>query len=190
MAALLTLTLILVAVAAIPAAIAYSAVKFTNAERDGNYRNLFKRFIAFVLKISAVLIFLGVIVFVWALGAFDGTNVAFQSSDGEWADSEVLFKGRDFKGILFRFELYRASCSPNAQIQRITPKPNWYEYNNWFNDYSSPKWHVPYHSALPNAKRGHYPPVSMKHCANVGHTEDELNAAHERVLQAMSSNIP
>ena len=188
--ALLTLLLILVVGAAIPAAIAYGAVKITIAERNDDCRGMFKNFVVFVAKIASVLILIGLFVFVWALGAFEGTNVAFQSSDGEWADSEVLYKGRDFEGILFRFELYRTKCSPQAKLQRTTPKPNWYEYNSWFNDYSSPKWYVPYRSALPNAKSDDYPNLSIKHCANHGYSEEEENAAHARAIQAMSSYAP
>ena len=102
----------------------------------------------------------------WMVGTFKGTNVSFQSSDGEWADSEVLFKGREFQGIREGFETYRANCARDARLQRTTPKPKWNAFDHWFNDYSAPKWQVPYAPALPNAVRGYYPPVDIKHCAN------------------------
>lgn len=182
---LITLVLIVVAVAAIPAAIVYCVVKITTVERTGDYRDLFKYLFTTALKIGSALAFVGAAVFVSAMGAFDGTNVAFQSSDGEWADSEILFKGRDFEGILFRFELYKAKCSPYAKLQRTTQKPNWFEYDNLFNDYSSPKWNVPYAPALPNAKNGSYPPVSVNSCANSGSTVEETKAASEHARQVM-----
>jgi len=104
----------------------------------------------------------------WLVGAFSGTNIAFQSSDGEWADSEVVFKGRDYEYIRESFEIYRANCSPTSVLQRTTLKPKWYALDHWFNDYSSPKWQVPYAPALPNAVDGYYPPVHIRHCANKG----------------------
>ena len=186
----MTLFFIIIVAAAIPAVIAYSAVRITLAEQNGTRRGLFMSFVVISAKIGAVLVLIAVFLFVWVLGAFNGTNVAFQSSDGKWADSEVLFKDRDFEVILVSFELYRAKCSSQAQLQRTTPKPNWYEYNNWFNNYASPKWHVPYRPALQNARNGYHPPLSEKHCANNGYTKEEINAAHERAMQFMSRIAP
>ncbi len=62
----------------------------------------------------------------------NGTDVAFQSSDGNWADREVLSKGRKFEQIVVLFELYKLKCNaPNAQLQRVTRKP----LSKWFNSY-------------------------------------------------------
>lgn len=47
------------------------------------------------------------------------TNIRVQSSDGEWADGEVLFKGRDFESLVFTHELYKLACNaPSATIER------------------------------------------------------------------------
>ena len=102
----------------------------------------------------------------WFVGAFSGTNVAFQSSDGEWADSEMMFKGRDFGSIQRGFEAYRNNCSATSVLQRTTPKPKWHTLDHWFNDYNSPKWQVPFAPALPNAVSGYYPPIHIRHCEN------------------------
>jgi len=122
---------------------------------------------ALILVISvAFVLALAVGYLAWFVGAFSGTNVSFQSSDGEWADTEILFKGRDFGSIRRSFETYRVNCSPNSVLQRTTLKPEWHTLDHWFNDYSSPKWRVPYFPALPNAVGGYYPPIHVKHCAN------------------------
>ncbi len=40
------------------------------------------------------------------------TNVAFQTSDGNWAEQEILFKGCDFKMIVCQYEAYKYRCNP------------------------------------------------------------------------------
>ena len=91
-------------------------------------------------------LFVIVIFFGWFFYTMNlnGTDLAFQSSDGEWADSEIQFKGRNFKSITFFFHLYKEKCNkPDVVLQRLTPKPEWYEIEHWFNDYNEPKWKIP-----------------------------------------------
>ena len=88
----------------------------------------------------------------WFLGGFSGTSVHFQSSDGHWQDSEVLFKGRQFRHVLPLFENYRSVCAPRATLQRTTGIPPWYKIEHWFNDYSDPKWAIPYAERVPYSK--------------------------------------
>lgn len=73
-----------------------------------------------------------------------GTNVSFQSSDGQWSDSEFLGKGRNFETVVTLFEAYKIKCNAaNATLQRTTPKPGNFTLENLFNDYEAPKWQVP-----------------------------------------------
>ena len=116
----------------------------------------------------------------WSFGLLGPTSVSFQSSDGEWADGEVLMKGRDFEAVVVRFQLYRSKCNASALLQRTTRKPHWFTVEHWFNDYSEPKWLVPYADALPKATPGYYPPVSATHCANQGATWEEFSQAEDR----------
>lgn len=39
-----------------------------------------------------------------------GTGVAYQTSDGDWADGDLLFKGRNFNGIVFGYDLCKITC--------------------------------------------------------------------------------
>jgi hypothetical protein len=102
----------------------------------------------------------------WSIGFLGPTWVKFQSSDGEWADSEILTKGRRFEDIATLFELYRSKCNSAASLQRTTRRPSWFTFEHWFNDYSEPKWLVPYAEGLPKTASGHYPEASANHCAN------------------------
>ncbi|HEX5056973.1 MAG TPA: hypothetical protein VFX02_10800 [Gammaproteobacteria bacterium] len=106
-----------------------------------------RKLISSIILLVAFLSVLGLIVLIaYPFIAFNskGTDVAFQSSDGNWADSEVLFKGRDFDSIVIYFELYKISCNaPDAQLQRVTDKPNIFSMSWWFDDFDLPKWKVP-----------------------------------------------
>jgi len=89
----------------------------------------------------AVFFVVMVALLVWRFGAID---VAFESSESNWADQEVLFKGRDFEGILGLFEKYKASCGlPNATLYRTT-EPTWYNVFGWWSYWHDAKWKVPY----------------------------------------------
>jgi len=73
-----------------------------------------------------------------------GTNVSFQSSDGQWSDSEFLGKGRKFETVVTLFEAYKIKCNAaNATLQRTTEKPPNLTLRSLFNDYDAPKWQVP-----------------------------------------------
>jgi hypothetical protein len=112
------------------------------------------------------------------------TTVSFQSSDGEWADSEDLWKGRTFEQIVFFFELYKIKCvQPDSRLQRITKKPKIYTLENWANDYRDLKWHIPYVEPLPNTEGGHYPPLTREHCDNIPVSQQQLDLAHQRATQ-------
>ncbi len=93
-----------------------------------------------ILKSILVLAVIG-IVGNWGLGIYlfdsKGTDVAFQSSDGNWADNEVLFKGRGFESMVFYFELYKIRCEvEDVSLQRVTDKPSIFKASRWFDDYS------------------------------------------------------
>lgn len=129
------------------------------------------------------------LLFFWFIGSFNGSDVAFQSSDGQWADSEVQFKGRDFSAVAYRFEAHRIRCSaPEAMLQRITPRPSWYQWDNWFNNYSEPKWQVPYHEPYPHTASGHYRPADKAHCAYKALTPDESDLARQRATARVSGH--
>ena len=116
----------------------------------------------------------------WSIGLLGPTWVKFQSSDGEWAESEVLMKGRRFEDVAMLFELYRSRCNSAASLQRTTGQPAWFTFQHWFNNYSEPKWLVSYAEGLPNTASGHYPEGSANHCANRPASREELMAAEER----------
>lgn len=135
---------------------------------------LSKPFIYFCVMVGILLLIAG-----WLTGKFAGTDVAFQSSDGEWARPELRFKGDDFESVAVEFELYRTRCSPSATLQRTTPQPTWRQWDYWFNDYSQPKWRMEYVGAKQTENR--YPPQNVKHCANEFSPADQIQAARHRV---------
>lgn len=122
----------------------------------------------------------------WAVRGLNGSDVAFQSSDGEWADREVILKGRVFDELLVSFEVYRARCAPGAVLQRITERPSWRTPEHWFNDYARPKWQVPLAGPLPNSREGLYPSPFVQHCANGGTTPHEWSAARARAQRLLA----
>jgi hypothetical protein len=113
------------------------------------------------LHLLAALIVIGVpyLALSWLLGGFSGTSVSFQSSDGHWADSEVLFKGRDYSAVRSYFEEYRAECAPEVVLQRTTPHPPWYSIEHWFNNYAEAKWSVPYSPRIPYSRPNCFPGI-------------------------------
>lgn len=144
-----------------------------------------------ILKWILVLAVIG-IVGTWGLGIYlfdsKGTDVAFQSSDGNWADNEVLFKGRGFESMVFYFELYKIRCEvEDVSLQRVTDKPSIFKASRWFDDYSQKKWKVPLADHHPNLKGAfYYPNVSMEHCYNGGSTKDESDLAEKRANEYLS----
>jgi hypothetical protein len=118
--------------------------------------------------VFSTLIFLLACGYVWLFYS-TGTDVKYQSSNMQWADSEMSWKGRDLDVVLFNFYLYKLNCSqPNLELQRITPKPNWYNFEHWFNDYSEPKWQIPIGTANDNTKAGHYLSITEVKCNGKG----------------------
>jgi hypothetical protein len=81
---------------------------------------------------------------------WNNPSVSFRSSDGKWADSEVVFKGRTFQDVIVpEFERYKASCSaPKAKLLRTDPVI-WYDVFAWPSYLTNPKWRVPYTAPNP-----------------------------------------
>jgi len=132
---------------------------------------------------ATVIAFIG---FVFAaLGWFSGTgNVRFQSSNGEWTHREFRQKGEDFLWIATLFEAYRVKCWPSAVLQRTTVRPTWHDWDHWFNDYSEPKWKVPY--AAPIRAEVIYPnhtAQGAKSCASQILQIQEVDDARERAIR-------
>lgn len=118
------------------------------------------------------------------------TNVSFQTDDGEWADREVLFKGRDFESMVFSYEVYKIVCDkPNAILQRTTRKPQFWNLEWWFDDFNHPKWAVSYAQQHKNFRgEYYYPPVSMEHCFNKSVKAGVLDLAKSRADEYITSN--
>tara|TARA_B100000768_G_C11211800_1_gene346360 strand:- start:668 stop:1126 length:459 start_codon:yes stop_codon:yes gene_type:complete len=138
-----------------------------------------------VLKWISGLVIFGLMSF-WVLGVYvfdsQGTDVAYQTSDGFWADNEVLFKGRNFAGIVFGYELYKIVCeTSDVELQRITDKPSIFKASWWFDDFNSPKWKVPLVERHPNLNgKNYYRPKDTQHCSNRAVSQAELDLARER----------
>ena len=126
---------------------------------------------------------------VWGFGIYvfesKGTDVAYQTSDGTWADNEVLFKGRNFEGIVFGYELYKIVCNaPDIELQRITKKPNFLTVSWWFDDFDSPKWKVPVADPHPNLDgKFYYRPKEKKHCSNQPVSKEHLAQARRKAIE-------
>jgi len=95
-------------------------------------------------------------------------SVAFRSSDGKWADNEVVFKGRTFQDVIVpEFEMYKLQCSaPHATLLR-TDAIAWYDVFAWPSCLTNPKWRVPY--ADPNPALDDY---HVSDCVHLGPTAD------------------
>ncbi|MEW6993139.1 hypothetical protein AADZ84_02585 [Colwelliaceae bacterium MEBiC 14330] len=110
-----------------------------------------------------------------------GTDVKYQSSDYGWADSEMLWKGRDFDSIVFYFHLYKEKChKPNVVLQRLTDRPNWFEPEHWFNNYRDPKWQVPLAKGDENTNLGYYPRAFTKHCYNSSSSQELIEKVEKQ----------
>jgi hypothetical protein len=100
---------------------------------------------------------------------YGNPDVDFRSSDSNWADSEVRFKGRQFEDIVFLFELYKLDCdAPTAKLVRTTPI-RWYNLLAWPSYLRDIKWNVSYREGGP-AISGYYEPSCMH---GSSHEQDE-----------------
>ena len=120
---------------------------------------VYYRYQSHIVVISTVAILLG-----YAL--FRNPDANFRSADGNWADGEISFKGRDFESVVWYFEEYKANCLvPDAVLLRTTPR-NWLNVYAWPSYLTEKKWRVPYGEALQSIG-GYYPPANDgTHCYN------------------------
>ena len=141
-----------------------------------------------ILKWILGIVVLGLLAF-WSFGIYvfqsHGTDVAYQTSDGNWADNEVLFKGRNFEGIVFGYELYKIVCNvPDVELQRITEKPNFLKVSWWFDDFESPKWKVPKAEHHPNLDgKFYYRPQEKNHCSNQSVSKEHIAQASRKATE-------
>ncbi len=127
--------------------------------------------------IVGVLIFfmMGFIVLINCLFYTHGTDLAYISSDGKWADHEILFKGRDFNGIVYFFEEYKIKCNmPNVTLERLRSKSEWYSFSSLFDKDTDIKWKVPLSSNSLFVTSGFLlPPIESEACDKYVLTEEQ-----------------
>lgn len=144
-----------------------------------------------ILKWILGIMLLGCLFF-WSLGVYvfesQGTDFAYQTSDGNWADNEVLFKGRNFEGIVFGYELYKIVCNaPEVKLERITEKPSLFTVSWWFDDFDSPKWKIPKAEPHLNLEgRFYYRSQDKEHCSNRPVSKEHLEQASKRAVEYIS----
>jgi hypothetical protein len=91
-----------------------------------------------------LLYFVAVIALIFCVGYYGSANVSYESTRGDWADREVLDKGRNLKLITILFEHYKRACSAHdAALVRTTPE-NFYNPFLWYSYATDPKWDIPY----------------------------------------------
>ena len=112
-----------------------------------------------------------------------GTNVLFQSSDGNWADRENLSKGRAFFAVVFLFESYKIKCNAVTTLQRTTKRPTRGQWSHWFNDYSDPKWKISYNEPYPHTASGNYRSKKNGQCARKVLTTEESARAKQLAVK-------
>ena len=127
--------------------------------------------------IVCVLIFfmMGFIVLINCLFCTRGTDLAYISSDGKWTDHEILFKGRDFNGIVYFFEEYKIKCNvPNVTLERLRSTSEWYSFSSLFDKDTDIKWKVPLSSSSLFVTSGFLlPPVEPMACDKYVLTEEQ-----------------
>lgn len=110
-------------------------------------------------------------------------DAIFRSSDGQWADSEVGFKGRDFRTVVEYFEAYKLKCGvKEATLLRATSR-NWVNIFAWYGYLTDKKWRVPYSGLYP--ERGDYFEPS---CQQGGWSDAEwkaISAAADREIDGL-----
>jgi len=144
---------------------------------------------------SIIIIFLAITVSFTFVMLFhtDGTNVKFQSSDMNWANSEMLYKAKGLNAIVFHFHFYKLKCDkPDVSLQRITPKPSWYQWEYWFNDYDDLKWQIPLGKVNHKTKTGYYPNSGDKeHCFNKVTSQEileQVQVEYQQYLDQLAKN--
>lgn len=140
--------------------------------------------IVFLIGIAAF--FVGL--FCLRFTVMEGTYLSFQSSDGKWTDAEFPSKGHDFHAVVFDFELYKMNCQvPEVTLQRTTKRPAWYEPESWFNDYSDPKWLVPYADPTTNSASSADSSPAPEDCKNKGFKLSEIHELDGRVTALINT---
>lgn len=108
---------------------------------------------------------------------FGAPDAAFQSSDGQWADSELQLKGRSFKRVVLQFELYKVRCgAPDAELLRVTQE-EWFNVFAWPSYVTDKKWRVPLGKMNPQISRYTPRASDQGHCMNRAGGEDEWATA-------------
>ena len=159
---------------------------FSHFARIGSY--LKKPILYIIIPVGAFIIF--AVLANYHCMISKGTNVAFQSSDGKWADREVLMKGHTFEHIVFLFELYRIECNAqDAMLQRITPKPPRYSPRHYYNNYQDPKWLAPYATAFEPSNSGWYQSASRDQCVNKGLSKEEILSEAKKKAKTYISDL-
>ncbi len=144
-----------------------------------------RRRLIFIL--AATLILGSVAITLWAARDWPRVpHVSFQSSDGNWADNEVLAKGRDFDAMVFGFELYKIQCDANDADLIRTTRQNPLNLEARDNYRADAKWKVPYGMADKSIGT-YYPPVGLDHCANHPVRQETLDLARENTNSYIAS---
>lgn len=146
--------------------------------------------------IVGILIFFSIsfIVLINCLFYSQGTDVAYISSDGKWADHEMLFKGRDFNQIVYFFEEYKIKCNaPDVRLERLRSKSEWYSFSSLFDKETDKKWQVPLSSHFLFVSSGFsLPPIEPSACDKYDLTDEQKSqlklAAEKYFSTAFPSN--
>ena len=140
-----------------------------------------------IVILVATLLLVSVPITLWAARDWPRVpHVSFQSSDGNWADNEVLAKGRDFDAMVFGFELYRIQCDANDAVLVRTTRQNPLNLEARDNYRTDAKWKVPYGRADKSIGT-YYPPVGLDHCANQPVKQETLDRAREKANAYVAS---
>ena len=87
---------------------------------------------------------------IWGVATFEITPLyTFESSDGEFADTECPTKGCDFNCVQRRFELYKEWKHDNSIVLYRTRKQPWWSPWEWEELLTHPRWRLSY---LPMSK--------------------------------------
>jgi hypothetical protein len=102
------------------------------------------------------------------------TDVSFESSDGKWADNEIIFKGREFEQIVWYFEKYKMkSGNVDAELYRTTEP-------GFFSNRFEIKWKVPYRPSAEHINGGYYVAPEFRGRVDINHSEKERQELDRR----------